>query len=404
MQAVRPDPGAAEFEAQLGLRPGAAVPRRLRAWLGAGLAIAAALGAVSLGAAWRWRSPAFETRPVERGALVLSVTATGTLEPTDQVDVGSELSGTVESVRVDFNDRVVRGQVLATLDVSQLEQEVNESRAAFESAEAAVLRAVATVRETRLDQERCQRLAQEHVCSQQDLDRAEAALARARAEEASARSQVSLARASLDAELARLEKAVVHAPIDGVVLARYVEPGQTLAATFQTPLLFTLAEDLRFMDLHLDVDEADIGRVREGQKASFGVDAYPGRRFPAVITAVRFAPRSVEGVVTYETLLRVENPELLLRPGMTATAEIETGRRDAVLLVPNAALRFEPPGAEHPARGTPAAGPRVWTLRGGRPVALPIEIGDSDGHRSEVLAGDLSPGLELLVDLAGPDA
>ncbi len=400
-----------DLEAVLGL--GAAAPGRRRAWILAAGVAAAAAGVAAF--AWsRWsEGPNYETLAVERGDLLLTVSATGALEPVNQVDVGSELSGTVESVRVDYNDPVEVDQVLATLDTSQLEEKVNESRAALASAEASVLRAVATVRETRLEKERCEQLARAaQVCSRQEFERAEAAQIRAQAEEASARSQVALARAALEAEQARFEKAVVHSPIRGIVLARYVEEGQTLAANFQTPVLFTLAEDLRVMNLHLDVDEADIGRVREGQPATFSVDAFPERRFPAVITEVRYAPRTLEGVVTYETLLRVENPELLLRPGMTATADIEIGAVRDALLVPNSALRFAPPEVEAAERrgawrrrrpGETSSSQRVWTLRSGEPVAIPIEIGATDGRRTEVRSGDLAPGAAVLVGVLEPE-
>ncbi|NIA08858.1 MAG: HlyD family efflux transporter periplasmic adaptor subunit, partial [Nitrospiraceae bacterium] len=219
-----------------------------------------------------------------------------------------------------------------------------------------------------------------------------------------------------------LSKATVYSPINGVVLKRAVDPGQTVAATFQTPLLFTLAEDLSKMELHVDVDEADIGMVRSGQKATFTVDAYPDRRFPAHITQVRFGPKTVAGVVTYETVMRVDNSELLLRPGMTATANIVVKHIDKALLVPNAALRFVPPPQDesasssgglvgrllpHPPRSmfTEAREKlkgkrrRVWIIRNGRLFPIKISIGATDGIMTEVKKGKIKPGLPLVVDV-----
>ena len=280
---------------------------------------------------------------MQRGNLTVVVTATGTLEPVNQVDVGSELSGIIDIVEVDYNDRVELGQVLARLDTDKLQAEVLQSQAALEAAQAKILEAQATVLETHLKSQRCDRLAVKKMCSQEDVDSSVAAYKRARAEEGSARAQVAEARAKLGADQTNFAKAVIHSPIDGIVLVRNVEPGQTVAATLQAPVLFTLAEDLAKMELHVDVDEADVGLVEAGQTAHFTVDAYPERTFPARITQVRFGSQTVDGVVTYETVLNVDNSDLSLRPGMTATADITVKRIENAILVPNAALRFTPP-------------------------------------------------------------
>jgi HlyD family secretion protein len=257
----------------------------------------------------------YETAEVTRGDLTVTVTATGTLEPVNQVDVGSELSGIIETVAVDFNDKVQRGQVLARLDTDRLQAQALESRAALQASQAKVTEAQATVLETRLAFERCEKLAERKLCSAADLDTARAAHARAKAAEASARAQVAEARATLDGKETELAKAEIRSPIDGLVLLRQIEPGQTVAASLQAPVLFTLAEDLAQMELHVAVDEADVGSIAEGQTAEFTVDAWPERSFPATITQVRFAPLTVEGVVTYETVLAVDNSDLALRPG-----------------------------------------------------------------------------------------
>jgi HlyD family secretion protein len=390
------------------------------------VATIAVLAVVGLGLVWWWLErdgdvPRYRTQPVERGSLVVDVTATGTLQPVDQVEVGSELSGTVEWVGVDFNDRVTAGQVIARLDTEELEARVVQSRAALEAAEARVTEADATVEETRLRMERCLKLLERQMCTQEDADNARAAWTRANAARASVTAQVQVARATLTADETKLGKAVIVAPIDGMVLSRNIEPGQTVASMMQTPILFTLAEDLSQLELHVDVDEADVGRVRVGQSARFTVDAYPERSFEARITQIRFAPKTVQGVVTYETLLALDNPDLALRPGMTATAEIVVGRVDDALLLPNAALRFEPPAVPVGAQRSPVSrlipGPpgrrnarntapaqgasrNVWVLRDGEPVAVAVSLGDTNGRVTQVVAGDIAEGTPVIVGTA----
>jgi len=374
-----------------------------RRWIGGGgLLLIAALTAV-----WLWWSrdavPAYETLPVERGPLVVEVTATGTLQPLTLVEVGAEISGRIARVEVDYNDRVEAGDVLAVLDTQQLEARVVQARANLAVARALEQEALATREEARNRERRARELAREETFSQQDLEVAEATLARAEAGLASARAQEDLMRAALDADLVTLAKAVIRSPIRGVVISRDVEPGQTLAASFQTPVLFTIAEDLAEMRLHVDVDEADVGQVAPGQRARFRVDAHPQREFEAVVQMVRNAAREVQGVVTYEALLSVANQELLLRPGMTATARIVTAELAQALLVPNGALRFTPPARAPAGDASAPAGAgesRVWTLRDGEPVAIPVQVGLSDGRRSQLVSGDLEVGVSLLVDLA----
>jgi HlyD family secretion protein len=377
------------------------------------------------GAALLWLLPGeesavrYETAVVQQGDLTVTVTATGTLEPVNQVDVGSELSGIIKTVLVDFNDKVQRDQVLAVLDTDRLQAQVLESRASLQSSEAKVKEAQATVQETRLAFERCEKLAERQLCATGDLDAARAAYARAQAAEASAQAQVAEARATLDGKETELAKAEIRSPIDGLVLLRQIEPGQTVAASLQAPILFTLAEDLAQMELHVAVDEADVGRIGEGQAAVFTVDAWPERNFPANITQVRFAPRTVEGVVTYETVLAVDNSDLALRPGMTATAVITVQELKDAVLIPNAALRFTPPanGTGQP-RQRGAFGmifprppmsqrrsnverngaPRVWVLRAGKPEAVAVKTGASDGRFTELKSGDIKPGEQVVID------
>jgi len=359
----------------------------------------------------------FVTSEVTRGDLTIQVTATGTLVPLNQVDVGSEMSGIIETVSVDFNDRIKQGQVLARLNTDEQQAKVVQTQAALEVAGARVLQAAATVLETDLKLKRCQTLAAKGLCPPQDQDAAQAAYARAKADEASARAQVSQARATLEVEQARLAKAVIRSPIDGIVLKRQIEPGQTVAASLQAPVLFTLAENLTQMELRVAVDEADIGKVHDGQGATFTVDAYRDQVFPASITQVRLAPLSEGGVVSYETMLALSNEDLLLRPGMTATAHIIVEQIDDTLLVANAALRFVPPTPPTkqkvgfmdqlmPRWGSRSRSTRqgdnkvkqVWVLEGNQPRALEVKIGPSDGRMTQVMASELQSGMLVITD------
>ncbi|WP_119628729.1 efflux RND transporter periplasmic adaptor subunit [Methylocaldum marinum] len=347
-------------------------------------------------------SSEFQTVKVRRESFSVDIIATGTLKPINQVDVGSELSGTIDSVKVDYNDRVRQGQILATLNTDELEAKVLESKSSLESEQARLRVARATLVEASLKFQRVQQLIAKRLVPLQDVDVARAAYDRARAEEASAKARVTLAQANLDANRTNLAKAAIRSPIDGIVLARKVEPGQTVAASFQTPVLFTLAEDLTRMVLHANVDEANMGQIKEGQDASFTVDAYPSRKFPAKIVSIRNDPQTVDGIVTYETLLSVDNSELLLRPGMTATANITAHRVAEAIVVPNGALRFSKSRSGEAAFQGAAASPDrsqvVWTLRDGKPVAIPVSVGQSDGHVTEIIAGELNPGMSLLVN------
>jgi HlyD family secretion protein len=360
----------------------------------------------------------YTTAKAERGDLSITVTATGTLQPTNQVDVGSELSGTLKTVDVDYNDRVKVGQVLARLDTSNLESQVVQSESALRTAEAKVAEGSASPAEPRRELARTRDLRKRDAASDKDLVAAEAAFKRAEATLASARSQVAQAKATLAVNRTNLSKSVIRSPVKGMVLARKVEPGQTVAASFQAPVLFTLAEDLTKMELHVDVDEADVGQVKVGQNATFSVDAYPDQRFPSRIAEVRYAPKTVNNVVTYETLLTVDNGKLLLRPGMTGTADIMVQQVSNALLVPNAALRFTPPmepvktgGGSFLSKmfpGPPRMPPKadrpgaernqqkLWVLREGKPEAISVTIGLSDGRHTEIRAGDLQAGTELV--------
>jgi HlyD family secretion protein len=368
----------------------------------------------------------YKTQPARNGNLTVTVSATGNLQPTNQVVVGSELSGTIKSVEVDYNDLVRVGQVLARLDTSKLSAQVLQSQAALASAHAKVELTRATIKETRAALERLHevgRLSSNKAVSKSDLETAQAARDRAEADEAAARAAVSQAEATLTLNRTDLAKAEIKSPINGIVLTRSVEPGQTVAASLQAPVLFTLAENLALMDLHVDVDEADVGQVQAEQSAVFTVDAYPDRSYPAQITQVRFGSKTTSGVVTYETILKVDNSDLSLRPGMTATATITVTKVEDTLLVPNAALRFAPTtkekatgerkgsvlsklmprpsqrsGKQKEASGSAKKNQQVWVLVNNRPVAVQVTTGLTDGSSTQITGGDIKPGTELVTD------
>jgi len=402
---------------------------RLRRWLGWGVGLL--LLAAAAGAYWLQRSGGdgvqYQTQEARRGDLTVTVTATGNLAPTNEVEVGSELSGIVRTVAVDYNARVTVGQPLAHLDDTKFAAAVMKSRAALASAQAQLKRAQATLVKEEQNLKRIQearRISGGRLLSDSDLESAEAELERARAEVAIARAAIQQAEATLLSDETDLAKTVIYSPVDGIVLARTVDPGQTVAASLQAPVLFTLAEDLAEMELQVDVDEADVGLVQEGQTAIFTVDAYPERTFQALITQVRYGSQTTDGVVTYKAVLKVDNPDLALRPGMTATADITVQKISDALLVPNAALRFSPPQPKEKGRSRglfevliprpPRSGARpqsdvkgegkrqrVWLLDDGGPVPRAVTIGATDGAYTVVTAGDLAPGAALVVGSIG---
>jgi HlyD family secretion protein len=408
-----------DIEAILGA--GAATHAKAQRWR----RLALILGAVAFGAVAGWwllggagNGISYETRAISKGGLVVNVTATGAIQPTRQVDVSSELSGTVRNVFVDYNTAVKAGDKLAELDTDKLLATLGASRAKLEAARAHVADAEANLIEKQRDLERKKTLAGKEFMSGTSLDLSEAAYRRGKAALDSARADVAVAEADLTLNETNLAKAVIISPIDGVVLSRTVDPGQTVAASFQAPVLFSIAENLRQMELQVDIDEADVGQVRPDQKATFTVDAFPGREFPARIRDVRFAPETIQGVVTYKGILEIDNSDLSLRPGMTATAEINVIEVANSLLVPNAALRFRPPDAGNQPKqsflrrmlpGPPQfraasqqeeSGPKrtVWVLKDGTPSPVSVVVGPSDGTVSQLISGDLAEGQEVVID------
>ncbi len=386
------------------------------------IAVGAAVVLVLLGLYWMLsgtRSTVrYVTTPATTGSLVVVVTATGSVQPTNKVDVSSELSGTIRKVLVDYNSAVTAGQPLAELDTDKLDATVASSRAKLVAARAKVADAEATALEKQRDLVRKKLLADKQVTSTHDLDVAQAAYDRAVAGVASARADVGVAEAELKLNETNLAKACICSPINGVVLKRSAEPGQTVASSLQAPVLFSIAENLKQMELQVDVDEADVGKVRPGLSATFGVDAFPDRRFPATIRDVRYASETIQGVVTYKAVLSIDNSELLLRPGMTATAEIKVEEVADALLVANAALRYAPadtsagdqrsflqrilpgrPPFRQASRPATTSGERtVWVLENGKPIAVPLRTGATDGRNTEVKGGEVKAGQAVIID------
>ncbi|MET0238609.1 MAG: efflux RND transporter periplasmic adaptor subunit [Sphingobium sp.] len=388
----------------------------------------------------------YATVDAARGSLVTTVSATGKLAPTNQVTVGSQLSGLVTQVLVDVNDRVTNGQVLAQIDPEQIDAQIRQNQAQLAANRANVLEARATLSFAQAQLARLEdvyRLSNGRVPSKTELQTGQADAQRAAASLRVAEANVVAAEATLSQTQTQRARAVIRSPVSGVVLARQIDPGQTVAASFNTPTLFVIAEDLTRMKLEVAIDEADVGSVKEGQKANFTVDAFPGKTFPATITRVDVGSNlsasaassssstttsstgaTTGQVVSYAADLSVSNQSLDLRPGMTATADIVTSDKKSVLLVPNAALRFTPQSGGGqaassgsgitgalsmgpPRRGNRAASNTVKIERGaqqtvyvlgddGKPAPVKIVTGDTDGTHTEVISGDLKPGMKVI--------
>jgi len=334
----------------------------------------------------------YVTKSVTHGDLAVTVSATGTLAPRDQVDVGSEVSGKIDKLEADFNDHVKKGQILARINTDQLVAQLQQAQATQSQAQATLTQMKQT-HERDIILEKGNALSKEQLnVSQGDLERAKAG--------------VEMASAQVDQDKTMLLKATIYSPIDGVVLDRKVSAGQTVVAAMTTPVLFTLASDLSQMELDVDIDEADVGAIHAGAKASFTVDAYPSRKFPAKLISIHSAPKTVQGVVTYQGVLLVQNDSGLLKPGMTATAEIEAANVRNATLIPNAALRYVPPDD---VKATAPAPPetmnginagRVWTENGKTLKPHDVKLGATDGRMTQMTEGDLKPGQNVVTELA----
>lgn len=420
--------GKTDLASLLGVPSAQAWYRRPIWWISAIILLLAIIGL------WWWlisraagATPTYTTQTAKRGNLTLLVTANGTIQPTRTINIGSELSGTVLKVNVDVNDQIKKGDVLVVLDTSKLLDQILRSKATLAAAQAKVAQTSATITEARTALGRLEEVALlsgGKVPAKSELDTGHATLDRAVADAASARAGVNDAMAALSTDQINLSKASITAPDDGVVLTRTVDPGNAVAASLQAVTLFTVADDLRKLRLWVYVDEADVGSVKIGQDATFTVSAYLSRNYPARITRVGFGSTITDNVVTYLTYLDVDNSDMSLRPGMTATATITATKRTDVLLVPNTALRFAPTAAGDGVAATkgiasslvprmpgtntrrPAAAAastanakQVWVLPAdgkGLPVSVAVIPGISDGHMTEITGGDLTAGMLVI--------
>lgn len=411
----------AEKAALLGEVPGQTTKRRLILGMGVA-AVVVALGA------WWWTgessaAPRYVTQAPVRGDLTVTVTATGTLEPVRSVSIGSELSGIVSKVNVDVNSTVKAGDVLIELDTAKLKSAVNQAKASLASAKAGLGEANAAVVEARLKMRRLDELNKASggkLPSRTEMDEQRATVLKAEAAVATAKAKIEDAQAQLETQETNLSKASIISPVDGVVLARSVEPGYAVAASLQAVELLTVATDLRELELQVDIDEADVGEVKPGLTSSFTVAAYPNRTFDASLSKVAYGATTStsSNVVTYTGYLDVPNKDMFLRPGMTATATIETAQREKVLLVPNTAFRFTPkvtkasssmsfmmpPPRENNKQAKTVAHAQtereqtIYVLRNGQAQQLTVRTGLTDGRRTEILSDNLTESDQVITE------
>ncbi len=368
---------------------------------------AATVMAIIAGGAYLYaRKPAdalYKTAKVERGNLVSAVSATGNLAAVVTVQVGTQVSGTIQKLFVDFNSQVKRGQTIAQIDPALFNAQVEQSRGNHLNAQAALEKAKADLVDAKRTLERNRELVKDGIVAQSDFDAADTKYAEALASVKAAEGGVAQTRGAYGQALTNLKYSTIKSPVDGIVVSRNVDVGQTGAASFQTPTLFTIAQDLTKMEIDTSVDEADISRIREGQPVTFTVDAYPEGKFRGVVTQIRNAPVVTQNVVTYVVVVAVDNRDLKLKPGMTANVAIETGRKENVLIIPAAALRFNPKGVKEgkkPGVATPKreGAQQVFVLdKENKPLAVPIKTGLSNDGHVEVTEGSLKENDTVIV-------
>lgn len=370
------------------------------------------LAGLSYGGYWgysRWsgaeQPESYKTVEIRRGDVVATVSATGTIEPVVKVIVGSQVSGTVVKWYADFNQQVKAGETLLELDQDRFKATVEQREAAVATARSRSEESAARLARAKLDLQKSEDAMKRMAASEFEVDSLRMEMQAAEATLHAAEAQVQAAEADLRFSNVELSKTIIKSPIDGIVIKRNVDAGQTVAASLQAPELFLIANDLRNMRVNAAVSETDIGRIREGMEAQFRVDAFPGRKFRGVVSQVRFAETVVDNVVTYTTLIDVNNDDLTLRPGMTATILFEVAKADDTLMVPNAALRFDPSASAatassdwfKPGKGKPAK-PRVYKLVNGVPAEVPLDLGLNDGSNTQIIGGELAAGDAVIVE------
>ena len=375
------------------------------------------LAGISFGGYWGYHSWAGSEQPasyrtveIRRGDVIATVSATGTIEPVIKVIVGSQVSGTVIKWYADFNQQVKAGDILLELDQDRFKATVEQRQAAVATAKSRAEESAARLARAKLDLEKSEDAMKRMAASEFEVTSLRMEVQAAEATLHAAEAQVQAAEADLRFSNVELSKTVIKSPIDGIVIKRNVDAGQTVAASLQAPELFLIANDLRNMRVNAAVSETDIGRIREGMDAQFRVDAFPGRKFRGVVSQVRYAETVVDNVVTYTTLIDVNNDDLTLRPGMTATILFEVAKADDTLMVPNAALRFDPNASTtastdwfKPGKGKPAK-PRVFKLVNGEPAEVPLDLGLNDGTNTQIVGGELAAGDAVILERTGGGA
>jgi HlyD family secretion protein len=368
----------------------------------------------------------YKTTKIERGTIISNVAATGNLSAVTTVQVGTQVSGTIQKLYVDYNSRVKKGQAIAEIDPSLFNASVEQSQGNFLNAEANLQRARITLADAERTYNRNKKMLTDGIISQGDFDSAETAWQSARASVKAAEGSVSQTRGALMQSRTNLRYSIIRSPVDGVVISRSIDVGQTVAASFQTPTLFTIAQDLTKMQIEVSVDEADISRIVLGQKGTFTVDSYPEQSFKGKVVQIRSAPIINQNVVTYVVVVNVDNSDLKLKPGMTANVSVEVARKDDVLKLPPAALRFKPKSKGDESKenrqvaGTPAAGAgreaggkpggrkssgdrQVYILTENKPVAVTVKTGIANNNAIELVESSLKEGDEVIIEQIGGD-
>ncbi|HEY9724417.1 MAG TPA: efflux RND transporter periplasmic adaptor subunit [Oscillatoriaceae cyanobacterium] len=386
------------------MSPKEARPGRARAiWIGAVLVLAV-VGIVWGTITHRPAPPSFDTQPVDRGPIAAKVTATGTLSALVTVQVGSQVSGRIQALYADYNSQVHKGELLARIDPQLFDAALKQAQANAIAAQASLTKARVQYADAELQANRDIQLAKQGFVAAGDRDTAVANAATARAQVTAAEASVSQAQASLNQAQVNLAYTRILSPIDGVVISRSVDVGQTVAASFQAPVLFTLAQDLRKLQVDTSVAEADIGKLRPGMPASFQVDAYPGQEFKGTVRQVRNAATTTQNVVTYDAVIDVSNPDLRLKPGMTANVTFVVAQDAKALRVPNTALRFTPSRLHRKPMTLPPDTRLVWVLDGKRPHPVKVKTGITDGQNTQIVSGDLQEGQQVIVGEGAPGA
>lgn len=362
------------------------------------------LGGIGAGL-WFWLQPSesassYRTAKIERGEIRVHVTATGTVQPVTQVQVGTQVTGVIQKLGADFNSTVATGQVIAQIDPAPFQARVEQDKANLARAEADVERVKAQLAQSEKELTRSRELAKRELISASELDAAEANYLSLVAQQKVSEATVAQSKASLDNSLVNLRYTTIVSPVDGIVISRNVDVGQTVSASLSAPTLFVIAADLKHIQIQASVSEADIGKIAEDQTVTFTVDAYRERRFRGKVSQVRLAATTVQNVVTYTVVINAENPDEKLLPGMTASVSFEVDHRSDVLKIPNGALRFTPPDApEQPRRGPRAS--RVWIQTPTGLSAIEVRTGLTDGSFTELVKGELKEGQDVIVGAAG---